>query len=289
MKNSESGISLLYDLEFKADESYLFNDNILFSNVDFGKNADVNTSSQSPNFDFSINKLFSTGKHGCDSRIDPRVLNYLFKYILGNIRYLQRGGAFFYWNKTMNYDVGAIVLREDENEETSIYRALSVNGPDSLKGVIDPLQDKTGTWVPFAQTLIEQVTSDSEMDLIRNKINSNKTDIDALNSTVSELLLEVQKNTKTLAENSDKINKINVDINNLDLSTKNNENSILDLNTKVKNNENEIEDNALKLNVFENKQTEFSTILQTYEIRIKQLEDYIAILRNGPKDESGTN
>lgn len=287
--STESGISLLYDLDFKADESDLFDNAILYSRTAFGKNAEVNTSSQNPNFDFSVDKLFSSGKHGCDSRIDPRVLNYLFKYILGNIQYLQRGGAFFHWNETMNYDEGAIVLRDDENEETSIYRALSVNGPDSIKGVIDPLQDKTGTWVPFVQTLIDQVTSDSEMNLIRNKISSNRTDINALNSTVSELLLNVQENTKTLAENSDKINKINVDINNLDLSNKNNENSILDLNTKVKNNTNEIEDNALKLNVFENKQTEFSTILQTYEIRIKQLEDYIAILRNGPKDESGTN
>lgn len=287
--STESGISLLYDLEFKADESDLFDNAILYSRTTFGKNAEVNTSSQNPNFDFSVDKLFSTGKHGCDSRIDPRVLNYLFKYILGNIQYLQRGGAFFHWNETMNYDEGAIVLRDDENEETSIYRALSVNGPDSIKGVIDPLQDKTGTWVPFVQTLIDQVTSDSEMNLIRNKISSNRTDIDALNSTVSELLLNMQENTKTLTENSDKINKINVDINNLDLSNKNNENSILDLNSKVKNNENEIEDNALKLNVFENKQTEFSSILQTYEIRIKQLEDYIAILRNDPKDESGTN
>lgn len=287
--STESGISLLYDLEFKADESNLFDSAILYSRAAFGKNAEVNTSSQNPNFDFSVDKLFSTGKHGCDSRIDPRVLNYMFKYILGNIQYLQRGGAFFHWNETMNYNEGAIVLRDDDNNETSIYRALSVNGPDAIKGVVDPLQDKTGTWVPFVQTLIDQVTSDSEMNLIRNKISSNRTDIEALNSTVSELLLKVQKNTKTLAEHTDKINKINVDINNLDLSSKNNSNSILDLSTKVTNVTNDIEDNNNKLNVFENKQAEFNAILQTYEIRIKQLEDYIDILRNNPKDESGTN
>lgn len=285
--NTESGISLL-NLEFKADERNLFDDAILYSRTAFGKNAEANVSSQSPNFDFSIDKLFSTGKHGCDSRIDPRVLNYLFKYILGNIQYLQRGGAFFHWNEIMNYDDGAIVLRDDENGETSIFRALSVNGPDSIKGVIDPLQDRTGTWVPFVQTLIDQVTSDSEMTLIKNKINSNRTDIDALNSTVSELLLTVQGNTTAQAENSDRINKLNVDVNILDLSSKNIENSILDLSAKVKANSDETEDNSLKLNVFENKQNEFETILQTYEIRIKMLEDYIEILRNGQKDESGT-
>ena len=286
---TESGISLLYNLEFKEkNDNDLFNDNLMYSNLAFGKNAISSPITRSPNFDFSVDTLFSSGKHGSDSRVDPSVLNYLFKYILESIQYLQRGGAFFKWSEVMNYNEGAIIFRDDENGDASIYRALSINGPDSIKGVVDPLNDKTGTWVPFIQTLVDQVTSDSEMDLIRNKISSNRTDIEALNTTVSQILLNVQENTKTLNDHTNKINKINVDINNLDLRIKNNSNSILDLNTKVKNNADSIEDNNNKLNVFENKLAEFSATLQTYNTRIKQLEDYIDVLRNGPKDESGS-
>ena len=285
---TESGISLLYNLEIKEkNDDGLFSDDLMYSSLAFGKNAISSPTTRSPNFDFSVDTLFSAGRHGSDSRIDPSVLNYLFKYILESIQYLQRGGAFFKWSEIMNYNEGAIILRESDNSETSIYRALSVNGPDSVKGVIDPLNDKTGTWVPFIQTLVDQVTSDSEMDLIRNKISSNRTDIEVLNTTVSQILPSVQENSKTLADHTNKINKINVDINNLDLSVKNNRNSILDLGTKVKNNADSIEDNNNKLNVFENRLAEFSATLQTYNTRIKQLEDYIDVLRNGPKDESG--
>ncbi len=289
MYNTESGISLLYDLAFaEKNDDDLFK-SIVYSNTIFGAGSEASLESRNANFKFNSNELFSTGKHGNDSRIDPQVLNYLFKYVLNAVQYLQRGGAFFDYNEIMDYDENAVVFAKvDEDSDKMLFKSLSPNGPNTIKGVINPINDKTGTWVPFIQTLIDQVTSDSEIELIRSKINANKTDIQALNSTVSEILLEVQNNKRTLADHTDKITKINVDINNLDLNVKNNANSILDLNTKVRNNTNDIEDNINKLNIFENKQTEFNAILQTYNIRIKQLEDYIDILRNGPKDESGT-
>lgn len=289
MYNSESGISLLYDLEYnEKNDDDLFK-SIVYSNTVFGEGSEASLESRNANFKFNSKELFSTGKHGNDSRIDPQVLNYLFKYVLNAVQYLQRGGAFFDYNEIMDYNENAVVFAQrDEDSDKMLYKSLSPNGPNTIKGVVNPVDDKTGTWVPFIQTLIDQVTSDSEIELIRSKINANKTDIQALNSTVSEMLLEIQNNKRTLAEHTDKITKINVDINNLDLNVKNNANSILDLNTKVRNNTNDIEDNINKLNIFENKQTEFNAILQTYNIRIKQLEDYIDILRNGPKDESGT-
>lgn len=290
MLNSESGISLLYDLEYaEKNDDNLFDSRLLYSNNVFGENSSASLESRTANFKFSIKDLFSSGKHGNDSRIDPQVLNYLFKYVLNAVQYLQRGGAFFDYNEIMDYDGDSIVFaKANEDSDKMLFKALSPNGPNTIKGVVNPVDDKTGTWVPFMQTLIDQVTSDSEIELIRSKINANKTDIQALNSTVSEILLEVQNNKRTLADHTDKITKVNVDINNLDLNVKNNANSILDLNTKVRNNTNDIEDNINKLNIFENKQTEFMAILQTYDMRIKQLEDYIDILRNGPKDESGT-
>ncbi len=272
-----SGINLLYiDIpnESESDtgsDEQLFNEReLIFSNTYFGKNAKTGTSVSFPNFNFDTDSLFSSGTHGNDSRIDPNVLNYLFKYVLNNIQYLQAGGAFFEYQDFIDYRPGSIVYLDND-----LFKAVVSNGPNTTNGVVSPEDDTTGTWTPFIQSLIDQITSDEEIQYLKSQISALSNLTEQHESSIQNIKEDI-RSINILNENtSSKLEETAVQANKNDLRIKELSNSVESLRSRVQTNERNINDIKQTINVINSKFETINVLLNTYENRIKNLEDYI--------------